>query len=97
MGWSDGGLRSEDGIASYGWILKAFQEGRQSRIVAARATFLAESATSSMQVECAGMPSLCSAACDFIRGIGPTELSSVATNELSHAKRRRGSNLGWLV
>ena len=97
MGWSDGGLRSEDGIASYGWILKSFQAGRQPQIVAARAKFLSGGAASSMQVEAAGMFSLCSAACEFIKGIVPAELSAPAMNELQHAKRRRASKLGWLL
>lgn len=55
QGWSDGGCRVEEGVASYGWLLKAWTNGPNPTILACGSTYLERAATSSLEVEALAM------------------------------------------
>eukprot|EP00974_Lingulodinium_polyedra_P005449 513265-Lingulodinium_polyedra.AAC.1 len=85
QGWSDGGCRVQEGISSYGWLLKAWLGDEGPRILAAGGAFLDRAATSSMEVEAMGMRTLTAALHGILGGRWQTQHDA----EKPNARKRR--------
>ena len=66
QGWSDGGSRPDEGVSSYGWILKGWCGSSGPYIIAVAAKFFDCAADSSLQVEISGMQSLTTSMWKFL-------------------------------
>jgi hypothetical protein len=73
QGWSDGGCRLEEGISSYGWILKGWTATSGPMILAAGGIFIARGARSSLEVEALGMKAAVQAFLMIIQETGVSE------------------------